>query len=218
MNGFGAPSVPLSVHRALERSRRWIADDWSSPLDQQNMSFQRPNCIRQGLYGLFAICTLLFTLDLASGWFSASYGSGWWSCEFQHGSFSVVLNLSSTPWPRREWHMAWAETYSLRTFEVPWYQRLSTPLADVVGVALAPVILLFVAIGLSLYWHNRRRMTRRGFCSTCGYNLRGNVSGICPECGRNITHTRAMLQSVDASRSESTLRVPRNPDSASKTH
>ncbi len=26
----------------------------------------------------------------------------------------------------------------------------------------------------------------RGLCLTCGYNLEGNVSGDCPECGENV--------------------------------
>jgi hypothetical protein len=29
--------------------------------------------------------------------------------------------------------------------------------------------------------HRRRRWT--GHCASCGYNLTGNVSGVCPECG-----------------------------------
>jgi len=34
----------------------------------------------------------------------------------------------------------------------------------------------------------RRRMRRlRGECVSCGYNLTGNVSGICPECGWRIS-------------------------------
>jgi hypothetical protein len=31
-------------------------------------------------------------------------------------------------------------------------------------------------------WHRRRR----GFCARCTYNLTGNVSGVCPECGTEI--------------------------------
>ena len=30
----------------------------------------------------------------------------------------------------------------------------------------------------------RRRQARLGLCRACGYDLRGNVSGACPECGR----------------------------------
>jgi len=32
----------------------------------------------------------------------------------------------------------------------------------------------------------RGRRVRRGLCGACGYNLTGNVSGICPECGTMI--------------------------------
>jgi hypothetical protein len=33
----------------------------------------------------------------------------------------------------------------------------------------------------------RRRL---GLCTRCGYNLTGNVSGICPECGQAVTTER----------------------------
>lgn len=34
-------------------------------------------------------------------------------------------------------------------------------------------------------WRDERRRKRRasGLCLRCGYNLAGNVSGVCPECG-----------------------------------
>jgi len=41
-------------------------------------------------------------------------------------------------------------------------------------------------IGLRL-WRRSARERTRGLCSTCGYNLTGNVSGICPECGTAIS-------------------------------
>ncbi len=38
----------------------------------------------------------------------------------------------------------------------------------------------------------RRRMRhRRGLCAKCGYNLTGNVSGVCPECGTPIEQAEA---------------------------
>lgn len=33
----------------------------------------------------------------------------------------------------------------------------------------------------------RYRRSRRGLCVTCGYDLTGNVSGVCPECATEIT-------------------------------
>ena len=32
----------------------------------------------------------------------------------------------------------------------------------------------------------RHRRRRKGLCLKCGYNLTGNVSGVCPECGEAI--------------------------------
>jgi hypothetical protein len=40
---------------------------------------------------------------------------------------------------------------------------------------------------------HRRRQIREGLCTTCGYNLTANTSGVCPECGMMVsersTHT-----------------------------
>ncbi len=39
------------------------------------------------------------------------------------------------------------------------------------------------------WWFLRNRRARRkrgGFCQHCGYDLTGNVSGVCPECGQGI--------------------------------
>ena len=45
-------------------------------------------------------------------------------------------------------------------------------------------ILLLNAIPTAWLWHCDRRHYAPGDCQGCGYNLTGNVSGICPECGK----------------------------------
>lgn len=38
-------------------------------------------------------------------------------------------------------------------------------------------------------WHQSRRgrrQARHGLCGRCGYNLTGNQSGVCPECGTSV--------------------------------
>ena len=39
----------------------------------------------------------------------------------------------------------------------------------------------------------RTRRRWRGLCSNCGYDLRGNESGVCPECGFTFNTVRGRL-------------------------
>lgn len=59
----------------------------------------------------------------------------------------------------------------------------------IIGIALV----LFGAIRLcvSRWLSARRRMD--GLCLTCGYDLMGNVSGVCPECGARISGSSGKL-------------------------
>ena len=50
--------------------------------------------------------------------------------------------------------------------------------ADV--VAAGTIVTIFVRV----FREVKRRL--RGLCLHCGYDLRGNVSGICPECGATV--------------------------------
>lgn len=59
--------------------------------------------------------------------------------------------------------------------------------APIIGLVL---LLIGVAILLSALSHSlafaiggRRRRQPPGCCIACGYNLTGNLSGVCPECG-----------------------------------
>jgi hypothetical protein len=44
---------------------------------------------------------------------------------------------------------------------------------------------LVVALPTAFLWYRDRRIPP-GHCQNCGYNLTGNVSGICPECGERV--------------------------------
>ena len=43
--------------------------------------------------------------------------------------------------------------------------------------------LLLTAIPTAWLWHRDRRRIRPGCCLRCGYDLTGNTSGVCSECG-----------------------------------
>jgi purine-cytosine permease-like protein len=63
------------------------------------------------------------------------------------------------------------------------------------GTLLAACIPVASGIALADWYGDRERVVRRrrrgGFCRHCGYNLRGNVSGVCPECGAACTAASA---------------------------
>jgi hypothetical protein len=73
---------------------------------------------------------------------------------------------------RGDWQLAW----HLR----PWLHTSSSGLRMVVLPLWIPFLIVGLPTGL-LWWRDRR--TPKGHCQKCGYNLTGNVSGVCPECG-----------------------------------
>ena len=56
--------------------------------------------------------------------------------------------------------------------------NVASDLAMDAGLALPGVV---VAVLIA-----RRRGYPRGCCSRCGYDLTGNESGVCPECGKAV--------------------------------
>jgi len=45
------------------------------------------------------------------------------------------------------------------------------------------ILVLVTAIPTAWLWHRDRRRIRPGCCLRCGYDLTGNTSGVCSECG-----------------------------------
>ena len=71
------------------------------------------------------------------------------------------------------------------------YRYALIPLAKLSGlvcVVMMPVAFILVR---SVYRHLRKqrneRMASLGLCVGCGYSLKGNTSGVCPECGNEIS-------------------------------
>jgi hypothetical protein len=85
-------------------------------------------------------------------------------------------------------------THSSRTEQQSWWAAVGLPKhghMDIQGFRsrwiAVPLFLPLLATALSstfLWWLDRRRVPP-GHCS-CGYNLTGNVSGVCPECGTAV--------------------------------
>jgi len=56
-----------------------------------------------------------------------------------------------------------------------------------IGSFLFALALSMYAAGVTLrHTDIKGRRSARGLCIHCGYNLTGNVSGVCPECGERV--------------------------------
>ena len=67
----------------------------------------------------------------------------------------------------------------------------SMPLPNLFGtvaviVAASGFLFLLFAIPTVILWHRDRRPPP-GHCQNCAYDLTGNISGVCPECGTRIS-------------------------------
>ncbi len=54
------------------------------------------------------------------------------------------------------------------------------------ALTVAVVLSAWAGVAVSRCTDIERRRRERGACVKCGYNLTGNVSGVCPECGERI--------------------------------
>jgi hypothetical protein len=97
--------------------------------------------------------------------------------------------ITKAPWWMRlgfDWQNIHLETHTQSNDHIPFVIRnhLLSIAAPYWAIEILAAILPVSAL---LRWRRRRRRANRlkqGLCAACGYNLRGNVSGVCPECGQ----------------------------------
>jgi hypothetical protein len=83
----------------------------------------------------------------------------------EDGNLILALRVMDTTgrWPEGIWTLYFEPLWTL-----------------VLYLAFAPV-----GLGMDKVLDARRRFSL-GYCRACGYNLTGNVSGVCPECGSTV--------------------------------
>jgi len=162
-------------------------------------------------WGGVMLCMLLFALWLASGWWGYSltrltgtdspstpgyYRDQAWEIGISSGRITVQRTPAVEYGANPEWFWSWSWNEPRSTIHAPssgaphWLWRFdhATFQMRVNGPQFywIPLWLPFLLIALPtgfLFWSDHRRRMRAGCCGKCGYDLTGNSSGTCPECG-----------------------------------
>ena len=110
----------------------------------------------------------------------AGLAIGIWCGFYLEYQVSPTLRFFSFPIPVAVFHLEGGQ----------WVDFV-TPMPIVLALLDVAFVTVFFPFPLSLKAVlRRRRATRRslqGLCVNCGYNLTGNVSGVCPECGEKAS-------------------------------
>ena len=102
------------------------------------------------------------SFGLNGGLFGTSLDK-YWSAVFVAEDRAVVEASAARPFPNWDWWNVWM--VGSRSVIVPIY-----------------AVFLAVAVPTLLAWRFWPKPVKPGHCR-CGYNLMGNTSGVCPECG-----------------------------------
>ena len=149
---------------------------------------------------MLLLCIMMLAVWVFSVLFASAYvpPSGQQSVFLAYGQ----IGFGNSPSMKPGW--ACAATFShlkVVSAQMPWIEFARQWLGfSLPGTETRiPVWLLVVAVGIPtgiLWWRDRR--PKDGLCTACGYDLTGNVSGACPECG---TAVESLASPVDAGHS-----------------
>ncbi len=87
-------------------------------------------------------------------------------------------------------YIVWSSVHLFMPSQPPFQMFPARPVLDNVLLFLIaywgpPVFLGFLTLVFSFTSLKRIQRFPKGQCALCGYNLTGNMSGICPECGNS---------------------------------
>ena len=167
---------------------------------------QRPSRFRDwAKWAGVSICTFTACIWILSGWWSLSYEKHPASIvKIESGGLyysvdsSLLARLYSNIYvprqtllprpnlvPRQNLYPRLNVGPSQRHWQWSPYDRIYQTVRS--GFVPGWIPLLLVALPTAIiFWRDRRRRFPVGHCKKCGYDLTGNVSGRCPECGQRV--------------------------------
>ena len=129
-------------------------------------------------------CVISFLALLSSFIFTVTMYRSGWSAVLGFGDVIVQSTNAQYGNPQQGW--AFKKRLASEPIVFQWWVRLRNPVESVWQV-IVPTWIPLVALTMptAFLWYRDRR-TPPGHCQSCGYNLTGNTSGVCPECGTEV--------------------------------
>jgi len=140
--------------------------------------------VRKATAALLLAATLASFAFWGGSYFRIAYHTPSWACRIAWGNF--IFYWRSTPAVHAEadhgWHLAGYQGLVTDWWVYPFLKSGGTALYIPLWIPTLVLALLWALSYRPVYrlsWHRRGR----GRCINCAYDLTGNVSGRCPECG-----------------------------------
>jgi hypothetical protein len=143
---------------------------------------------------LAVVVSLVVCVATAGLWVRSYSGALWWKGDISHlGAITVEDgSFKYCHWTKRDqsspqWARMGVAVQVLRFYRRSLYgKQVGTILLVIVPCWM---IVTISGIAPSLWgvaFARRSCQKKSGRCTTCGYNLTGNTSGVCPECGTPV--------------------------------
>jgi hypothetical protein len=158
----------------------------------KNMATVRRRRIRRVLkWGGLVLSLIIAAMWVASVYVAIAYEPGGSKPTSILISQGCLARFWLEPWPWEHvagagWTLLAGNGWSV----LYWWPDIQNP-DPFATVAWLPLWIPFAALAIPtavLFWRDRRRIPP-GHCQRCGYDLTGNVSGVCPECGMLVAKT-----------------------------
>lgn len=129
-----------------------------------------------------AVLLLVWTSVFKCQWRWSTGNATNWTASIDRGTF----RLTWFEWPPRHIGSIVVGRPDPSRWQ-PVYHQDSGPLPCGGYCDIPPTTPLGILASGSFWYLWRKRKYPAHYCQKCGYNLTGNTSGICPECGTSIT-------------------------------
>ena len=111
---------------------------------------------------------------------------GFWMIGLSRREINVIHVSIPNPQAKSRWLLEYDNSWERRRDLTYWRIKMRVPrTSGKWQEVMLPFwsVFLFAGLPTALFWYLDRPRLKPGHCEKCGYNLTGNISGTCPECG-----------------------------------